>query len=95
VQPATAADDYEAVTRSHRRLYWSVAPATLHPAALAHATLGCALLPEAAGQTRQRVAAALAETYLLAGRIEFFDMRVAGPRPANAAPRVASRRRGG
>ncbi|ANH93586.1 MULTISPECIES: helix-turn-helix transcriptional regulator [unclassified Streptomyces] len=75
LQPATAADDYEAVTRSHRRLYWSVAPNTLHPAALAHATLGCALLPETAGQTRQRVAAALSETYLLAGRIEFFDMR--------------------
>ncbi|MDT0609024.1 helix-turn-helix domain-containing protein [Streptomyces lancefieldiae] len=75
VQPATAAEDYEAVTRSHRRLYWSVAPATLHPAAIAHATLGCALLPETAGQTRQRIAAALAETYLLAGRIEFFDMR--------------------
>ncbi|MEU9523277.1 helix-turn-helix transcriptional regulator [Streptomyces sp. NPDC048224] len=75
VQPATAADDYEAVTRSHRRLYWSVAPATLQPAAIAHATLGCAMLPQAAGQTRQRIAAALAETYLLAGRIEFFDMR--------------------
>ncbi|MFE2075278.1 helix-turn-helix transcriptional regulator [Streptomyces misionensis] len=75
VQPATAADDYEAVTRSHRRLYWSVAPATLHPAAVAHATLGCALLPEAAGQTRARIASALAETWLLAGRIEFFDMR--------------------
>jgi transcriptional regulator with XRE-family HTH domain len=75
VQPATAADDYAAVTRSHRRLYWSVAPATLHPAALAHATFGCALLPETVGQTRQRVAAALAETWLLAGRIEFFDMR--------------------
>ncbi|WP_370665391.1 helix-turn-helix domain-containing protein [Streptomyces sp. IBSBF 2507] len=75
LQPATAADDFEAVTRSHRRLYWSVAPATLHPAAIAHATLGCAVLPEAAGQTRKRIAAALAETYLLAGRIEFFDMR--------------------
>ncbi|MFD7997313.1 helix-turn-helix transcriptional regulator [Streptomyces mexicanus] len=75
VQPATAADDYEAVTRSHRRLYWSVAPVTLHPAAIAHATLGCALLPETAGQTRQRTAAALAETWLLAGRIEFFDLR--------------------
>ncbi|MEU9556083.1 helix-turn-helix transcriptional regulator [Streptomyces fumanus] len=75
VQPATAADDYEAVTRSHRRLYWSVAPATLHPAALAHAALGCALLSETAGQTKQRIAAALAETYLLAGRIEFFDLR--------------------
>ncbi|MFF0019195.1 transcriptional regulator [Streptomyces sp. NPDC005496] len=75
IQPATVADDFEVVTRSHRRLYWSVAPTTLHPAALAHATLGCALLPETAGQTRARTAAALAETWLLAGRIEFFDMR--------------------
>ncbi|WP_328744073.1 helix-turn-helix domain-containing protein [Streptomyces sp. NBC_00285] len=75
MQPATVAQDFEAVTRSHRRLYWSVAPATLHPAALAHAALGCALLPETAGQTRQLIAAALAETYLLAGRIEFFDLR--------------------
>ncbi|MGW0869962.1 helix-turn-helix domain-containing protein [Streptomyces sp. NPDC002740] len=75
VQPASVAQDFEAVTRSHRRLYWSVAPATLHPAALSHATLGCALLPETAGQTRQRVASALAETWLLAGRIEFFDLR--------------------
>ncbi|MFF4552666.1 helix-turn-helix transcriptional regulator [Streptomyces sp. NPDC001422] len=74
-QPATVADDFEAVTRAHRRLYWSVAPTTLHPAALAHATLGCALLPETTGRTRARTAAALAETWLLAGRIEFFDMR--------------------
>ncbi|TXR99731.1 XRE family transcriptional regulator [Streptomyces sp. col6] len=74
MQPASVAADFEAVTRSHRRLYWSVAPATLHPAAIAHATLGCALLPETAGQTRQAVAAALAETWLLAGRIEFFDL---------------------
>ncbi|WP_156724235.1 helix-turn-helix transcriptional regulator [Streptomyces apocyni] len=75
MQPASVAGDFEAVTRSHRHLYWTVAPTTLHPAALAHATLGCALLPETAGQTRQRVAAALAETWLLAGRIEFFDLR--------------------
>ncbi|MFI9830821.1 helix-turn-helix transcriptional regulator [Streptomyces sp. NPDC051913] len=76
-QPPTVAADFAAVTRSHRRLYWSVAPAILHPSALAHATLGCALLTETAGQTRRAVAAALAETYLLAGRIEFFDMREA------------------
>ncbi|MFJ4570153.1 multiprotein-bridging factor 1 family protein [Streptomyces sp. NPDC088846] len=75
VQPASVAADFEAVTRSHRRLYWSVAPATLHPAAVAHATLGCALLTETVGQTRRTVAAALAESYLLAGRIEFFDLR--------------------
>ncbi|MFC8521167.1 helix-turn-helix domain-containing protein [Streptomyces sp. NPDC057257] len=75
MQPATASRDFQAITRSHRHLYWSVAPATLHPAVLAHAALGCALLPETAGQTRKLIAAALAETYLLAGRIEFFDLR--------------------
>ncbi|MFI7366490.1 multiprotein-bridging factor 1 family protein [Streptomyces sp. NPDC050149] len=75
VQPASVAADFEAVTRSHRRLYWSVAPATLHPATVAHAALGCALLTETTGQTRRAVAAALAESYLLAGRIEFFDLR--------------------
>ncbi|MEV7340834.1 transcriptional regulator [Streptomyces sp. NPDC093544] len=74
-QPATAGSDFAAVTRSHRRLYWSVAPAKLHPAVLAHATLGCALLPETAGSTRRTVATALAESYLLAGRIDFFDCR--------------------
>ncbi|WP_415950178.1 helix-turn-helix transcriptional regulator [Streptomyces sp. KLOTTS4A1] len=75
LQPSTVGQDYEAVTRSHRRLYWTVAPATLHPAAVAHATLGCTLLEETAGRTRQSVATALAETWLLAGRIEFFDLR--------------------
>ncbi|WP_327187979.1 helix-turn-helix domain-containing protein [Streptomyces sp. NBC_01334] len=77
MQPASVAQDFAAVTHSHRRLYWSVAPATLHPAALAHAALGCALLAQTAGQTRSRTAAALAETWLLAGRIEFFDLREA------------------
>ncbi|MGW2595442.1 helix-turn-helix transcriptional regulator [Streptomyces sp. NPDC001515] len=77
MQPASVARDFEAVTRSHRRMYWSVAPATLHPAVIAHATLGCALLPETAGETRRAVAAALAETWLLGARIEFFDTREA------------------
>ncbi|MFF5895811.1 transcriptional regulator [Streptomyces argenteolus] len=75
MQPPTVATDYESVTRAHRRLYWSVAPATLHPAVLAHAALGCALLPETVGQTRASVASALAESWLLAGRIEFFDLQ--------------------
>ncbi|MFC9029816.1 helix-turn-helix transcriptional regulator [Streptomyces arboris] len=75
LQPASAADDFAAVTRAHRRLYWSVAPATLHPTVVAHAALGCALLAETAGRTRQATAAALAESWLLAGRIQFFDLR--------------------
>ncbi|MGX1855055.1 transcriptional regulator [Streptomyces sp. NPDC055299] len=75
MQPASVASDYASITRSHRGLYWSVAPTTVHPAVLAHADLGCALLSETAGQTRRTVATALAETWLLAGRIEFFDLR--------------------
>ncbi|MFI9050396.1 helix-turn-helix transcriptional regulator [Streptomyces sp. NPDC053427] len=82
VQPASVASDYERITRSHRHLYWSVAPATLHPSVRAHADLGCALLAETAGRTRHTVAAALAETWLLAGRIEFFDLR----EPDDAGP---------
>jgi tetratricopeptide (TPR) repeat protein len=74
-QPATIGRDFGAITRSHRYLYWSVAPAVLHPAVLEHARLGCALLPETANPARQTLAAALAESYLLAGRIEFFDLR--------------------
>ncbi|GHJ40415.1 helix-turn-helix transcriptional regulator [Streptomyces sp. TS71-3] len=74
-QPATVAQDFQAVARSHRRLYWSVAPATLHPAVVAHAALGCGVLSETTGAVRQSVAAAVAESYLLAGRIEFFDMQ--------------------
>lgn len=77
-QPPTAGIDFQAVTRSHRRLYWSVAPPRLHPAVVAHARLGCALLPDTTDSTRRTVAAALAETYLLAGRIEFFDLREPG-----------------
>ncbi|NML55369.1 helix-turn-helix transcriptional regulator [Streptomyces sp. R302] len=73
LQPATAGEDFAEVTRRHRRLYWTVAPATLHPAIAAHTALGCALLPETAGIARRTVAAALAESFLLAGRIQFFD----------------------
>ncbi|MFF4735874.1 transcriptional regulator [Streptomyces sp. NPDC001262] len=74
-QPASIGRDFEAVTRSHRHMYWSVAPATLHPAILEQARLGCSLLPETADPGRRVLAAALAESYLLAGRIEFFDLQ--------------------
>ncbi|MBR7674561.1 transcriptional regulator [Streptomyces daliensis] len=73
--PDSVGTDYAAITRAHRHMYWSVAPSTLHPAVLEHTRLGCALLPETGGTCRRAVAAALAESYLLAGRIEFFDLR--------------------
>ncbi len=74
-QPDSVGQDFRAVTRAHRRLYWSVAPATLYPAVLEHARLGCSLLPETTGACRQVLATSLAESFLLAGRIEFFDLR--------------------
>jgi len=74
-QPASVGADYAAVTAAHRRLYWSVAPAQLHPAVVQHARLGWHILPETAGHCRTTLASALAETLLLAGRIEFFDLR--------------------
>lgn len=77
-QPASSASAFAAVTRAHRRLYWTVAPATLHPSVAAHATLGTALLPATTGVVRRTVASALAESWLLAGRIEFFDLSEPG-----------------
>lgn len=77
-QPASAASAFAAVTRAHRRLYWTVAPATLHPSVAAHAALGAALLPATSGVIRRTVASALAESWLLAGRIEFFDLSEPG-----------------
>ncbi|MFV0135780.1 transcriptional regulator [Streptomyces sp. HMX87] len=74
-QPDTAGTDYATVTRAHRRLYWSVAPTDLHPAVMAHATLGSVLVGQTTEPTRRLIAASLAETYLMAGRLEFFDLR--------------------
>ncbi|RSS36737.1 multiprotein-bridging factor 1 family protein [Streptomyces sp. WAC08241] len=75
IHPAAVADHYTSAVIAHRGLYWTVAPSALHPSVLAHAGLGHVLLQETAGATRQRIATALAETYLLAGRIEFFDVQ--------------------
>jgi len=75
VQPATIGADYATVTEAHRRLYWSVAPATLVLAVTEHANLGTALLGETSGVARRVLATALAESLLLAGRIQFFDLR--------------------
>ncbi|MEU6236978.1 transcriptional regulator [Kitasatospora sp. NPDC047058] len=74
-QPATVGADFATVTEAHRRLYWSVSPATLHQAVAEHANLGTALLGETDGFARRILASALAESLLLAGRIQFFDLR--------------------
>lgn len=75
VQPATIGADYSAITVAYRRLYWSVQPSQMHPAVIEHTRLGLHLLGETGGVARRLLATALAESLLLAGRIEFFDLR--------------------
>jgi hypothetical protein len=75
IQPSTVAGDYAAITVSYRRLYTSVLPAHLHAAVIEHTRLGTHLLGETDGVSHTILATALAEALLLAGRIEFFDLR--------------------
>ncbi|MEV8637257.1 transcriptional regulator [Streptosporangium sp. NPDC051023] len=63
------------MTRAHRRLYWRVQPPLIRAAAAEHTRFGTQLLSEMGGAPRRTLAAALAESLLLVGRIEFFDLR--------------------
>jgi len=80
VQPPTVGADFAAINAALRRLYFSVQPAQLHPAVVEHSKLGTQLLAETTGAPRTILATALAESLLLVGRIEFFDLR----QPADA-----------
>lgn len=77
VQPPTVGSDFAQINAALRRLYFSVQPAQLHPAVVEHTRMGTQLLAETMGVPRRILAAALAESFLLAGRIEFFDLRQA------------------
>ena len=61
----------------HSRLYTHVEPTHLHPPVIEHTRVGAQLLAETAGVSHTVLATALAEALLLAGRIEFFDLRQA------------------
>jgi hypothetical protein len=69
------ASDYAAITAAYRRLYTDVEPTHLHQPVIEHTRMGIHLLGETAGVSRTILATALAEALLLAGRIEFFDLR--------------------
>ena len=75
IQPPTVASDYAVITATYRRLYSSVQPVHLHRAVEEHTRMGGHLLAETAGVSRQILASALAESLLLAGRVEFFDLQ--------------------
>ena len=73
--PASVAADYITITAAHRRMYWSVPAIRLHDAVARHAALGAALVPAVPEAARPSLAAALAESSMLAGRLEFFDLQ--------------------
>jgi hypothetical protein len=72
--PGSIATDYLSVTSAYRRMYWSVPPAQLHDAVVTHVRLGVGLIASVPEAARRPLAAAIAESSLLAGRVEFFDM---------------------
>ena len=63
------------VTSAHRHMYWVVPPAQLHDVVAAHVNLGARLVPSVPEAARRSLAAAVSESSLLAGRIEFFDLQ--------------------
>jgi len=73
--PGSVATDYISVTSAHRHMYWAVPSALLHDVVAAHVNLGTRLIPSAPEAARRSLAAAVSESSLLAGRIEFFDLQ--------------------
>jgi len=73
--PGSIAADYIAITSAYRRMYWTVPPAQLHDAVATHVKLGVVLVPSIPEAARRSLAGAIAESSLLVGRIEFFDMQ--------------------
>ncbi|MBF6295899.1 hypothetical protein IU454_29165, partial [Nocardia farcinica] len=69
-----AAADYASITAAHRRFYWTLSASSLHHSAREHAHLGMELLDRAEGRALTILAPAVAESNLLSGRLEFFDL---------------------
>ena len=73
--PSSVVTDYISITSAHRHMYWTVPPAQLHDVVAAHVNLGARLVPSVPEAARRSLAAAVSESSLLAGRIEFFDLQ--------------------
>jgi hypothetical protein len=73
--PGSIIADYVAITTAYRHMYWTVPSAQLHDAVAAHVQLGVSLVASVPEAARRSLAAAIAESSLLAGRVEFFDLR--------------------
>ena len=81
--PGSVVADYIAITSAYRHMYWAVPPAQLHDTVAAHVKLGAGLVASVPEAARRSLAAAVSESSLLAGRIEFFDLQ--SPQQAQAS----------
>lgn len=75
VLPQSVAADFAASAAAYRRMYWSVPADRLQRLAAEHAALGWDLLGQLPAAAQPLMAHAVAETSLLAGRLEFFDLQ--------------------
>jgi transcriptional regulator with XRE-family HTH domain len=73
--PGSVVTDYLAITSAYRHMYWTVPTSQLHGPVSAHVKLGVGLIASVPEAARRPLAGAVAESSLLAGRIEFFDMQ--------------------
>lgn len=74
--PGSIVTDYITITSAYRRMYWTVPPSQLHDNVAAHVRLGIGLMNSVSEAARRSLAAAVSESSLLVGRIEFFDMQI-------------------
>lgn len=73
--PGSIVADYITITSAYRHMYWAVPPSQLHGTVAAHVKLGVTLVASVHQAARRPMAAAISESSLLAGRIEFFDLQ--------------------
>ncbi|MGY0500637.1 helix-turn-helix transcriptional regulator [Nocardia sp. FBN12] len=73
--PAAVAKNYVAITVAHRGMYWSLPAKQLHRSVSYHARMGSDLIPQIDVRATVPLARAVAESALLAGRLEFFDLQ--------------------
>lgn len=85
--PGSIVADYITITSAYRHMYWVVPSAQLHDTVVAHVKLGVGLIASVPEAARRSLAAAICESGLLAGRIEFFDLQ--NPRQAHASLVIA------
>jgi transcriptional regulator with XRE-family HTH domain/tetratricopeptide (TPR) repeat protein len=73
--PGSTVTDYLTITSAYRHMYWTVPTSQLHGPVASHVKLGVTLIASIPEASRRSLAAAISESSLLTGRIEFFDMQ--------------------